>query len=144
MLPQEILDFTNLRNAILGHFGRKFCTVIDAVITTFQGNFLSDPPLQTIFFWLAPPFKANFFCMPPLYLIKNERSLMHQSQLIFIPANLIDSYLQMISVGIQTANRLPETPPNRRESPGRQREELKKPVRRLVGIRMGGSVIISL
>ncbi len=46
-------------------------------------KFFSDPPLQTIFFWLRPPLKPHFFHAPPSnptspsphYLIKNERSL---------------------------------------------------------------------
>ena len=42
---------------------------------------MSDPPFQTIFFWMAPPLRPVFFSWPPLnptsppYLIKNERSL---------------------------------------------------------------------
>ena len=88
---------------MLGHFGRKYCTIIDAVITTFQGNFLSDPPYGQYFFWLPPPLRPVFFFMhpppnptSPPFLIKNERSLIHanRSESLLVSLNIILVYTE--------------------------------------------------
>ena len=65
--PRKFRFFRHLRNTILGHFGRAFCTIIYAAL-----------------FWTAPPppplLRPTFFSMAPLnptrtpYLIQNERS----------------------------------------------------------------------
>ena len=88
MLPGEILDFKNPRYATFGHFGRKFCNIVDAVITTFKGNFSTPPPYRQYFFaW--PPFKAIFFFfgMPPPPSIPPAPALSQNStQVNFIEA----------------------------------------------------------
>ena len=68
MLPWEILNFQNLRNAIFWHSGTDVCIIANAVTIKFKGNFFGDPSFTHHIFSAAspsPPFESNFLHVPP-------------------------------------------------------------------------------
>ena len=72
MLPQENLNFENLRNIILWILAR-FLTSTEALITRHTSIIIdSDPPLQTIF-GRAPTFEAIFFSVSCLWEIYKKK-----------------------------------------------------------------------